>query len=1442
MTQSSVKQEPDNEREQEAEDEAMLSRSDRGIKEEEQAEADARGQGMQGDRWADDAEKMETQRNTFGDDEESQDDTESEGSQHEKADMLVEGRLSEHRETTVAWKGSGDEVEERRAKADWNDQNPDTQWTQVPTSSRQVEPLEDLNNVEIISCDSEEDTEPRLGGNDDDDDNDDDLVLNKRSKKAASKPRTLTEVTKGMLQEPLADLHDKETCQETRLPLQDHSKGVPHLRRSAAEDDQWEKSVPAHQQEALVAVPEEAASGCEDSPLREALSVFARFEHSGGSDPAAALARLRVLRCGATGSRACADVWTALERCADRVLSCGPCSSSASLVTACLDLLSAAADEAEAEEGCKGKLLIWLVGRLHAVGARAARVRGAELLRRLLPGCLAMPDKAAAAAEVLLSLARDKAPSVRSVAAQGLCQLPGEAAMAAVLLACHDPVTSVRTAALSCLGGSTVHQASSRCLDACWKVRSCFFSALAESSSPLRPELICSGLRDKSPDVRAACERWLCQWLRRAQCVGTSSGSAAGSSTRNGSDSLSYWPLLVELTQDILSVGGVHAEEVAEAALKIVVCQQDWGATIGSVAISAYAPAPSLATAHFLAQRVAAAVAACETEQQPNPQPKPLSPAAVALASLRSGAGEGELRQLLKAVLTAPAEGGRCCCLELARAVLHEAPAAETQGWKQLEIKGAGWSCTSALGLAVAVARQAFGARAGPRRSSRQLREAEVEFSAFIKSVLEEQLQGGLEGLGAQFDLLLRDKQASKSELIPVADKLSAASFRMLLIVDEALSSQSCPEAWTCAFVREGGSPDVPSDDLLQRWLCPSLARADAGEAALGGSAWAVLRSLAVRCIALRTSGDAEAAMAHWPFFLSVLSRYAPIAASYADKAEVHAGQAAESITETCVLFLSDVLLVHGGPSGWLQDSARRAKELFAAILEVLGPAAVLSTGAATTLWRRLCERLVTLLLYGGAWAGLQQEDCLDCMFAASPARPHLAASWALTRMMLEAFHQPLPQRPAPAREELLQLHQLSKEAAGAAHRGRLLCFFSCLGRASAAHAALMASVGEIILCTELWRLGTQESLASNSAQVVGGNALSCLPPGMPKQWRQLHLPRLLRLLCQQLAASCVGNEGVTIFANQMADLWLTSIWRPFALLCLEAELVDALPLAEVLAAVVSPVQAVNNTGTAPLSAARQVWPLLSKEVAGTCQQIAVVWRRRQSFDPDCPGSGCSPVVAQALRTVRHLAESLLAAEAEGLHVENELDVAATCADASSRGFEEARERRLLLREELQELRVDTSCIVAAAKQAFQTDVQHMVRAERQAVRRPREGAEDDEEEDDLGLCGSSVLLGRPRTAPQKKCARTKHVVHASGLAAAGAKLGKGLARKHPAKPPSVPEVGRVRRAAAATLAGSDDDSDGSGGIFSLLHQSRKKKRHCKRPSSTLCLGRPGGS
>ena len=49
--------------------------------------------------------------------------------------------------------------------------------------------------------------------------------------------------------------------------------------------------------------------------------------------------------------------------------------------------------------------------------------------------------------------------------------------------------------------------------------------------------------------------------------------------------------------------------------------------------------------------------------------------------------------------------------------------------------------------------------------------------------------------------------------------------------------------------------------------------------------------------------------------------------------------------------------------------------------------------------------------------------------------------------------------------------------------------------------------------------------------------------------WRlkgRVQLPRLLRLVCQQLAASCTAQRR----AAEWASLWLKRIWRPLALLC----------------------------------------------------------------------------------------------------------------------------------------------------------------------------------------------------------------------------------------------------------------------------------------------------
>ena len=104
----------------------------------------------------------------------------------------------------------------------------------------------------------------------------------------------------------------------------------------------------------------------------------------------------------------------------------------------------------------------------------------------------------------------------------------------------------------------------------------------------------------------------------------------------------------------------------------------------------------------------------------------------------------------------------------------------------------------------------------------------------------------------------------------------------------------------------------------------------------------------------------------------------------------------------------------------------------------------------------------------------------------------------------------------------------LEEVAEEADHRGRLIRFFGCLGRASPTHARLLATAVEGFLSTDLWRLGV------------------AVPLGMGRHWSSIQIPRLLRLFGRELAAgdTCGGQE-----------LWLGSMWRPLAVLCLEGSL-----------------------------------------------------------------------------------------------------------------------------------------------------------------------------------------------------------------------------------------------------------------------------------------------
>jgi len=1142
-----------------------------------------------------------------------------------------------------------------------------------------------------------------------------------------------------------------ESVSEPSEPQPEPSEPQPELSESqpsapppVEQKSPQQKQAQARQKRAQKKQAQPASQECQvvpsDGPRnfpQEALCIFAHFEETAGSDAAGALARLRALRRSCKLLEGCEDNFnSALTKCAEAVLRSGECRSAASLVDACLDLLVAAAAEAEAEDGCPGRLLSWIVLQMGAsdgtaaLRERAARCRGAELLWKLLSGqtCLASATSsvddqsqiAAKAGKVLLSLSKDRAPAVRLAATRGLGLLKGEDFKAALLLlACKDPTPGVRAAALVGLGahGAAV-DAQSRSLDISSQVRLRLFEALTSSfkdqteAQELPFDLIRSGLRDRSYQVRVACEECVCAWV----------------SNRSSS---SPEPL-VDLMEQFLSAGGADREEVAEATLHALLSKQEWAVAGGAQEQSAQAT-ELRSFAASLVWRVGRDRCSPHLEQAPVAAILPL--AEQALRALREGRG-GELRQLLKALLAS--EGSTSELLQVAKATLLEADLDD-------ELLSGGATQSSVAGLAVAMIRRALGG--GGQQGPASLMVVEVEVNKAIASVLEEIWEGGLESLSRRFDRLL-SKQASIGELAAVADTLSGKSSRALNIIEQTLC-QSSANAGGSDF----GNAAPLVGDLLEKWLCPLLTRADAAEPVLGGTSWAVQRALAVRCMALSTSMDPEAAASHWPFFVSVLGRYGPIAASLEPGNK--ALKAAEVITETCVLFLSDTLLLHGGPSGWLPNIAQHAKELFSSLLGVLGPPSISSGGRQQAskahsrprpaLCRRLSERLITLMLYGTAWAG--QEIVMNP--SDKDLRPHAAASWALAWLLLEAFHRPPP---GPSAAAFVEPGKMDCEAAAAAaHRGRLLCFFGCLGRASAPHAVLLASAGEILLSTELWRLGAAKALLGGKAAVSAASAAGL------RRWRHLQLPRLVRLLCQQLAASCTAGKASAGLSQRMANTWLQCVWRPVALLCVENVDDEAL-LAELLIAALGPVEAVG--GAAPLSVAAEAWPGIAREVREASQQIAMAWRKRKSLDTAAPAAEGSSggVMAVARRAAERLRGLPRGADPEVSDGES----SQSWVEASKL----ARERRLILRKVLKEdLQVDTKRLLGSATEAFKAHESRVsFLPERKQLKRPRLRKADDEG-------------AQPRQAPQR----------------AGSRTAPGISRKR-----------RGHRAGAA----SDDDSE----------------------------------
>jgi len=499
----------------------------------------------------------------------------------------------------------------------------------------------------------------------------------------------------------------------------------------------------------------------------------------------------------------------------------------------------------------------------------------------------------------------------------------------------------------------------------------------------------------------------------------------------------------------------------------------------------------------------------------------------------------------------------------------------------------------------------------------------------------------GLDAAGFKFDeLLIELRQGARLEhlltrLDPVQEELVSLTARALRIAEEALAQLSnscveeCPlEELSQAWLR----PTLVRADAAEgviggtRWAslrasavrCLALHTSLCPEVAI--THWQFFLVVLERygpVVLEGRGGEERPAGAVAP----ADSREAAAAA-----AAVAVASTSESIVESCVLFLTDTLLAHrragpGGGAGEAEAGEETIEERSRKLFEVLaahvlgfpgtGGGAASPRGAAAPpcrrssppppppcrlpprLRRRVAERLCALLFFGGAPAAappapgedVKEEEEEEEEDDEVPPRPPwrcgagaaaAGARWALTWLLLEAFCLPPPPQPTKYVEE----EQVPAEAAEeAAHRGRLLRFFSCLAQASPAHAALLAASAEGVLATELWRLG--------AAAAAGRGAAAAPPPRGPRRrWCPLQLPRLLRFLGRRLAACGGGGSGGGGPAaeagrgegeegggwgwghkNVAARLWLECVWRPLVLLCLEAPAEQQQPLAEALLA-----------------------------------------------------------------------------------------------------------------------------------------------------------------------------------------------------------------------------------------------------------------------------------
>jgi len=960
-----------------------------------------------------------------------------------------------------------------------------------------------------------------------------------------------------------------------------------------------EEAAALHQ---MVAVEEEREA---PDLLQQVTGVLAALEAK-ATPASSALARLREL--STTSSQAFPEV---IGQCVDMVLSCSGPHLDTSMLDSMLDVIVAACAGVRAHDGTSLivntlRLLVHRFGDKDGAEAprnKYARCYGARLLCRLLP--LAVDDAWPEGLEqncggVLTRLSCDRAPAVRLASIPGLSAFRAAAAHAALVrLSVVDSSVAIRVAALKALASSHSFQSLgdaklplNRCLDAAPAVRHCLYTVLSKEtqgeigaiSDEAFINLLRNGLNDVSASVRSAAEEMLCGWLAQ----------------RTGSTS----PVL-----KLLSIIDVEAdEEFAEKVISSLALRDEWRQIFWSIPREPPADYDDFRSERALMWRTMV--------MKPDIGPSRYvaefgieTLVAQVNRSMQRGS-TFEMRQLLLVLAGAGSHAhGESCCnslggcklFEIAVSVLLQVPVV-------FQVRQ---NHPSAICLALVVLQNTLKGCRQVRRDIPVSCHGDARFLEVVASILSALRQpsvtiasilskfmvsstdsssqtqsaavrDGFDALGEKFDLLLKNGHASEEagdegddEIAETSGALALITRRALAIAEEALGLLSTSHADDSLELLE---------DLPNVWFRPTLVRADMAESAADQQLpeWPSLRAIAVRCLALHTSLCPELCASHWPFFLLVLKRYSPLVVSSRDAGAIDGPTS--SIVESCVHFLVDSQLVHRRMTD-PADLDKRSTELFESVAGLLGlPARQMQLPPRFR--HCLTERLCMLLLFGGVWnvdhcstqATLVPAGALDTI--------PLPARWVLTGLLVEAFYRPPPVVGATGRTELA-LQDAMQEAA---QRGCLLQFFSSLSDLSGLHATLLAAACEGLLATELWRLAVPVQL------------------GCGRRWRALQLPRLLRLLSRHLVAAA-GVDSVSGTADMMVKAWLECMWRPLALICLEAKQDQAQSrqlLAEALLATLAAIEVAGESRT-PFAAAAE-WPAAISEVAHVLSLITASW------------------------------------------------------------------------------------------------------------------------------------------------------------------------------------------------------------------------------------------